>query len=120
MDSPLLRNGVILVDLPGTFERPPSLSLSLCSPGQRDVNLARVKLSENYRLRADHTLIVLDIKRAVDNQSLKTALTELSSQDLDGQLEQGETRQLNATIVCTHADVCHKLSIVYCRLCDRI
>lgn len=97
---------MILVDLPGMYGRLREMNTSTKPfPGQRDVNLARLQMTKEYLLRADHTFIVVDIKRAASDQSLKTALLDELNKEVDFKTGSNDIRRLDATIVCTHAEV---------------
>lgn len=86
-NSAVLENGVIIVDLPGL----------------RDTNLARVKATEDYLLKADYIFLVASIKRAVSNQSLKSSLY-LLRRHIPNEWEEHGTSRLRVTIICTHAE----------------
>ncbi|RPA80573.1 hypothetical protein BJ508DRAFT_128648 [Ascobolus immersus RN42] len=82
--APLLRTGVVLVDLPGTH----------------DSNAARGAIAQRYQDKCTHFLVVADIKRAVDNDTAKSICTEL----FNGQLASNGLIN-NIMFVCTQTDV---------------
>ena len=62
-------------------------------------------MSEEYLLQADHVLIVVDIKRAVSSESLKSALLEELQKETRDNPDSDTTHDLDVSVVCTHADV---------------
>ena len=73
-------------------------------PGLRDVNLAKVKLTEEYLLRTDHVFITTRIDRAITNKSLKESLFGALRQHVPNEIDERGADRLNVTIVCTRAE----------------
>jgi Dynamin family len=84
LDSPLLKAGVILADLPGL----------------QDTNVARVKATESYLFRCDHFFIVANISRCMTDQSLKTSLLHV----LTKHMPIDPKRPPRFSIVCSKSD----------------
>ncbi|KAK4947943.1 hypothetical protein LTR10_013451 [Elasticomyces elasticus] len=82
MDAPLLRYGVVLVDL----------------PGYGDTNFARVKIARETQAKCDDLFFVTEIKRVRDSSALKTIIQENASRPSLGLLA-----LQTVTIVCTHS-----------------
>ena len=89
LKATVLEGGLVLVD----------------SPGLRDVNLAKVKATEESLLKADHIFIVARIDRAISNQSIKDSLFSVLRQHVPNELEDHGVDNLNVTVVCTRAEV---------------
>lgn len=89
VNAHILKSGIILADLPGL----------------QDTNLARVRSTQDYLLKADKILIVSNIARAITNQSLQSSVyTVLAQQvELDWQ-KNAAKKSLNFAVVCTRAD----------------
>ena len=79
LNNPLLEAGIILADL----------------PGHNDSSAHRVRLAESYIKRCRVTLVVDEIKRAADNESLKQSILEAWRR----------RREDSVTVVLTHTDV---------------
>ncbi|KAI1613541.1 hypothetical protein EDD36DRAFT_473612 [Exophiala viscosa] len=82
MGAPLLRHGVVLIDL----------------PGYQDSNLARVKAARQAQAKCDDLLVVAGITRVVDSPILDEAIEENIARPDIGML----TLQ-TVTAVCTHS-----------------
>jgi ABC-type dipeptide/oligopeptide/nickel transport system ATPase component len=85
LDSPLLRSGVVLADMPGL----------------QDTNLARVRTTQEYLMRCDTVLLVAGIARVVTNQSVKSSLNSVLTNETLDDLESSSTRHSKLAIVCT-------------------
>ena len=82
LDAPLLKNGVVLVDL----------------PGYHDANFAREKIARQTQQKCDDIFVVANISRAVDSPILQKAVRENTVRPNAGLL----TLQ-TVTAVCTHS-----------------
>ncbi|CAG7563209.1 unnamed protein product, partial [Fusarium equiseti] len=99
LDSPVLKTGVVLSDLPG------NLSLTRdCSTGLKDTNLARVRATQDYLIKCDTIVIVAKISRAITDQSLKSSLFYVLSRHVPMEWEQSGTQRLNVSVVCTKSE----------------
>ena len=85
--SALLEKGLIIVDLPGL----------------RDTNLARVKATENYLLKANHIFLLAKVERAVSDQSLKDSFA-LLRRHLPNEWDEDGASRLKVTVICTRAE----------------
>jgi len=81
-----LKDGVVLVDL----------------PGQGDSNPARNRVAENYQQKADAIVIAIEIKRAVDNKTGDKILKKRIKQQL---IMNGTIQPGSMVFVCTKSDV---------------
>ncbi|KAH7359284.1 hypothetical protein B0T11DRAFT_355944 [Plectosphaerella cucumerina] len=88
LDSPVLRTGLILADLPGLH----------------DTNLARVKASKLYLLDCEEILIVAKIGRVVTDQSVKAYLTNEAIRLKTLRDQKPGEDELKLTVVCTASD----------------
>ncbi|KAG9235237.1 hypothetical protein BJ875DRAFT_459547 [Amylocarpus encephaloides] len=61
LDAQVLKNGIVLVDLPGL----------------RDVNAARVRITEDRLYQCDEVFVVTEIGRAVTNRSVEEVMVRL-------------------------------------------
>lgn len=84
MDTPLLRQGVVLIDL----------------PDYQDSNLARVKAAREAQAKCDDLLVVAGITRVIDSPILEEAIAENIERPGIGRL----TLQ-TVPAVCTHCAV---------------
>ncbi|KAJ4027854.1 hypothetical protein NW752_000099 [Fusarium irregulare] len=85
LDSPVLKTGVVLADLPGL----------------QDTNLARVRATQDFLIKCDTIMIVAKISRAITDQSLKSSLFYVLSRHMPMEWEQSGTQRLNVAVVCT-------------------
>jgi signal recognition particle receptor subunit beta len=81
-----LKDGVVLVDL----------------PGQGDSNPARNRVAESYQQKADAIVIAMEIKRAVDNKIGDKILKKRLKQQV---LMNGMIQPDSMVFVCTKSDV---------------
>ncbi|KAH7193897.1 uncharacterized protein B0J16DRAFT_395906 [Fusarium flagelliforme] len=88
LDSPVLKTGVVLSDLPGL----------------QDTNLARVRATQDYLIKCDTIVIVAKISRAITDQSLKSSLFYVLSRHVPMEWEQSGTQRLNVSVVCTKSE----------------
>ena len=88
LKAQVLENGLVLVDLPGL----------------RDVNLAKVKLTEEYLLQTDHIFITARIDRAISDRSLKESLFGALRRHVPNEIDEHGTNRLNVTVICTRAE----------------
>jgi GTPase SAR1 family protein len=84
LDSPLLRAGIVLADMPGL----------------QDTNLARVRMTQEYFIQCNTILVVAGIARAVTNQSLKSLLNTVLSRDIVDNLKSSSAHHSKLAIVC--------------------
>lgn len=87
LEAPLLKNGVVSVDLPGFH----------------DANFARVRIARETQAKCDDLLVVANINRAVDNPNLQAIVKENTPRPGVGVL----TLQ-TVTVVNTHSAVFEK------------
>ncbi|KAI1057394.1 hypothetical protein LB507_011543 [Fusarium sp. FIESC RH6] len=88
LDSPVLKTGVVLADLPGL----------------QDTNLARVRATQDFLIKCDTIMIVAKISRAITDQSLKSSLFYVLSRHMPMEWEQSGTQRLNVAVVCTKSE----------------
>lgn len=82
LDASLLRNGIILVDL----------------PGYHDANFARVRIARETQAKCDDLFVVANIVRASDNPILRAIIEENMTRPGVGMLS-----LQTITAVCTHS-----------------
>jgi len=87
LNAPLLRNGVVLVDL----------------PGYHDSNFARVRVARETQAKCDDLLVVIPIARAIDC-SILHSVVEANKSRPDIEMLKLQT----VTVVCTHSAVLDK------------
>ncbi|RDL41569.1 uncharacterized protein BP5553_01548 [Venustampulla echinocandica] len=83
LGAPVLRNGVVLVDLPGF----------------RDVNSARVRITETRLHQCDEIFIVADIGRAATNVGVEDLIVRQVGRNFDGL-----RRSQGVAIICTKSE----------------
>lgn len=88
LSAQVLKTGIILADLPGL----------------RDTNLARVRATERYLLKADHIFIIAKISRAISDQSLKSSLYTALAQHIPHEWNDSAGRFLNVSVICTKTE----------------
>ncbi|KAF2183055.1 hypothetical protein K469DRAFT_584335 [Zopfia rhizophila CBS 207.26] len=88
LSAQVLKTGIVLADLPGL----------------RDTNLARVRATERYLLKADHIFIIAQISRAISDQSLKSSLYTALAQHIPHEWNDSAGRFLNVSVVCTKTE----------------
>lgn len=88
LSAQVLKTGIILADLPGL----------------RDTNLARVRATEQYLLKADHIFIIAKISRAISDQSLKSSLYTALAQHIPNEWNESAGSFLNVSVVCTKTE----------------
>ncbi|KAL9016734.1 MAG: hypothetical protein Q9185_005941, partial [Variospora sp. 1 TL-2023] len=79
LSAQVLKSGIVLADL----------------PGYRDINLARVRKTEQYLLRCHEVFIVANINRVVSDPSVAKFVKDQMK---------ASGKRTSVTIVCTHAD----------------
>ena len=99
----ILSKGLILVDLPGEWNTSYIVSLwfqiiLLMIPGLRDLNTARLKITERYVLNCDEIFAVCYIGRATTDAGVKGVFKLAKRAELP-----------NIGIICTKSDVSTKL-----------
>ncbi|KAL9618671.1 MAG: hypothetical protein Q9160_006638 [Pyrenula sp. 1 TL-2023] len=87
LDSPVLKSGMILADLPGL----------------QDTNFARVKLTQDYLLRCDNIFVITKIGRAITSKSVSDNLRYVINKNEPLELH-GDAEYLDVAVICTHAD----------------
>jgi hypothetical protein len=101
LKSPVLRNGLVLADLPG---KPRSFAYHdteyLLHPGYHDVNFARVAVARKFQSTCDEIFVVTNIKRGVDDPIIKDVIREM-----DDTAAVGKVTRPNVTVICSHAGV---------------
>jgi len=99
--SPVLRNGLVLADLPG---KPWSSFVYhdayLLNPGYHDVNFARVAAARKFQSTCDEIFVVTDIKRGVDDPIIKDVI-----RDMNNTAAVGKITRPSITVICSHAGV---------------
>lgn len=88
LSAQVLKTGIVLADLPGL----------------RDTNLARVRATERYLLKADHIFIIAKISRAISDQSLKSSLYTALAQHIPNEWDESAGSFLNVSVVCTKTE----------------
>lgn len=88
LSAQVLKTGIVLADLPGL----------------RDTNLARVRATERYLLKADHIFIIAKISRAISDQSLKSSLYTALAQHIPNEWNESAGSFLNVSVVCTKTE----------------
>ncbi|KAF2104448.1 hypothetical protein NA57DRAFT_70653 [Rhizodiscina lignyota] len=88
LSAQVLKTGIILADLPGL----------------RDTNLAKVRATERYLLKADHVFIVAKISRALSDQSLKSSLYAALAQHIPQEWNDSAGQSLSVSVVCTRTE----------------
>lgn len=83
LDAPILRTGLVLIDL----------------PGYQDSNLARVRIARRVQATCDDLLVCGEAKRAAANPVLQAVVDEL------GCARNGKIAQQTIVAVCTHSAV---------------
>lgn len=68
----------------------------LINQGYRDINLARVRKTEQYLVRCHEVFVVANIIRVISDQSVAKFV---------GDQMRASGNRTRVTIVCTHADV---------------
>ncbi|KAL1899567.1 hypothetical protein Sste5346_002969 [Sporothrix stenoceras] len=91
LSSRVLDAGIVLADLPGL----------------RDVNLARVRATQQYISRCDSILIVGRISRAISDQSLQSSLFMSLASQAPTEWQENGGAKFNIAVVCTHAEDIH-------------
>jgi hypothetical protein len=104
LDSPVLKTGVVLADLPGKVKYEVTKVANIML-GLQDTNLARVRATQNYLLTCDHIFVVANISRAITDQSLKSSLYHVLAKHVPTEWEISAGRYLNVAVVCTRIDV---------------
>lgn len=69
-----------------------------------DINLARVRVTQDYLLRCDYVLIVAKISRAVTDQSLRSSLFLALSRHVPTEWETSGATKFNIAVVCTRTE----------------
>ena len=103
LNKPILRNGLVLADLPGKLRSSRHFygaAISLNS-GYHDVNFARVAAARKFQSTCDEIFVVTDIKRGVDDPIIKDVI-----QDMSSTADVGKITCPNITVICSHAGVC--------------
>ncbi|KAJ5639534.1 uncharacterized protein N7484_007396 [Penicillium longicatenatum] len=88
IDAPILNMGLVIVDLPGLL----------------DVNLARVRATQEYISRCDHIFLVANISRAITDQSLKSSLYAAMNHHAPQGLEVSARKESQIAVICTNAE----------------
>lgn len=108
LEAVVLQNGIVLVDLPGMcFLSGPSLLYvrRLILLGFRDVNSARVRVTEKRLYQCDEIFVVAQIGRAVTNQGVEDLLIRQLGRNFNNL-----RRSQGVAIVCTKSEVCQVTS----------
>lgn len=102
LKSSVLRNGLVLADLPGKlrFSCANFGVVYLLKSGYHDVNYARVAAARKFQSTCDEIFVVTDIKRGVDDPIIKDVIREMSNT-----ADVGKITHPNITVVCSHAGV---------------
>ncbi|KAH8897592.1 hypothetical protein GQ53DRAFT_637825 [Thozetella sp. PMI_491] len=88
LSSPILKNGLVMADLPGL----------------ENTNLARVKNIQEYLMRCKNVFIVTAISRAVTNQSLNSSLYQVLSKHMPLEWADSGGKGFNLAVVCTRSE----------------
>jgi len=103
IDAPILKMGLVIVDLPGRKKKSMRSNIEINSGlGLLDVNLARVRATQEYLSRCDHIFLVANISRAITDQSLKSSLYAAMDHYAPQGLESSSRKNLQIAIVCTN------------------
>lgn len=81
--------------------------------GLLDVNLARVKATQEYLSRCDHIFIIANISRAITDQSLKSSLYAAIARHAPLGLEASARKGAQIAVVCTKSEVSHMRSFQF-------
>lgn len=84
----MLNSGIILADLPGL----------------QDVNLARVRATQEYIIRCDSILVVGRIARAISDHSLQSSLYMSLASHVPAEWQDHGAARFNIAVACTHAE----------------
>ncbi|TLD06663.1 uncharacterized protein PgNI_08716 [Pyricularia grisea] len=91
LDSDVLKNGLVLADLPGL----------------QDTNLARVRATQDYLMRCENVFVVANIARAITDQSLKSSLYNVLAKNVPLTWEEADSKGrglINIAVVCTKSE----------------
>ena len=88
IDSPVLRCGLVLADLPGL----------------QDTNLARLKATQDYLMQCHNVFIIAKISRAITDQSLKSSLYYVLSKHAPLEWEASAGREFKLAVICTRSE----------------
>ena len=107
LSAQVLRTGVVLADLPGTYWIEISLirETKKAIIGLQDTNLARVRATQTYLMKCDNVFIIAKISRALTDQSLKSSLYSVLAQHAPVEWEESGGKGLNLAVVCTKSEV---------------
>jgi Dynamin family len=83
LESPVLRDGIVLADL----------------PGYHDVNFARIRSAQQYQSKCDELFVVANIGRAIDNPIIQDVLRPYKT----AASGVGKVATPSITVVCTHS-----------------
>ena len=102
LDAEVLDTGVVLADLPGLS----------------DVNLAKVKIAEEYLLNCHHLLIVGRIGRAASSKAIETNIDRIAKQYAPHDWMLSHQSKTGITVVCTMAEVKKQVPLMSCQLME--
>lgn len=72
--------------------------------GLRDINAAKVKMTENYIFQSQNIFVVVPIGRAITAETVKSSLAGALSQNVSLGLDR-VAQYFNVGVICTHSDV---------------
>ncbi|QDS70628.1 hypothetical protein FKW77_000678 [Venturia effusa] len=86
-DAQILKNGIVLVDVPGL----------------RDTNSSKVKMTEDYVFKSQFLFVVVPIGRSITAETVRSSLTTSLSKNVSLSIDR-VARYLNVGVICTHSD----------------